>query len=429
MLTFNIITLFPEFFTSALSTALLGQALAKNLVKCNLINPRDYTQNKYRHLDDSSYGGGPGMVMQAEPLFAAINAIKDKDLIINLSPSGQRISQNLIAEWATSENITLICGRYEGIDQRLLDALPIVNISLGDFILNGGEVAALSIIEAVSRLMPGFMGKIESNNEESFAMGLLEYPHYTRPENWQGYQVPSILLSGDHQKIATWRRKEALKKTLELRPDLLATAPLTYADNLILSELVEHKVAKNLFVCLLHHPVFIDQKTIGTSSLTNLDIHDIARISCSYGLGAFYVATPLLEQRALLQNIIRHWQEVANKSNPDRAKAFNSVRAATTLEAVLADILAKTGQHPYILVSSANWPEGDAKLVLNFQEARALCKEQPVLLCLGTARGLAPSILEKANAQIRPIRSGNYNHLSVRSACAIIIDRILGDYD
>ncbi len=226
---FDIISLFPEIFTSFLGESLMAKAIAKKIININIINPRDFTADKHKTCDDRPYGGGFGMVLKPEPLALALESLpqKPKSWRIYLSPSGQKLSQSKVCQLAQKPGLTLLCGRYEGVDQRVIDLLIDEEISIGDYVVNGGEVPAMVLIEAVSRLIPGFMGKLGSADEESHQSGLLEYPHYTRPPEFRGLKVPNWLLGGDHAKVAGRRLKIALERTLLERPELLAKANLS----------------------------------------------------------------------------------------------------------------------------------------------------------------------------------------------------------
>ena len=220
---FDLITLFPDFFTSALSASLLGKALDKGIATVNLINPRDFTQDKHRRVDDEPYGGGVGMVMKPEPIFAAVESLPvlPRREVILLTPQGQPMNQPLFKELATNyDQLVLLCGHYEGIDERVMH-LVTREVSLGDFVLTGGEIPALALIDGVVRLQPGTVGKAESLSAESFEDGLLDYPHYTRPAVFREYAVPDVLRSGNHGEIARWRHQQQLDRTRDRRPDLL----------------------------------------------------------------------------------------------------------------------------------------------------------------------------------------------------------------
>ncbi|QCC85112.1 tRNA (guanosine(37)-N1)-methyltransferase TrmD [Desulfovibrio desulfuricans] len=431
---FHLVTLFPEFFESPLSTALMGRAREAGIVDCSLHDPRQFSTDKHRHVDDRPYGGGPGMVMQGEPLARALRSIERPGRMLFMAPGGRPLAQDMVRELAREEDLTIVCGRYEGIDARLLQLFPLEPVSVGDIVLNGGESAALSVLEAVARLMPGFMGKEESGEDESFSHGLLEYPHYTRPENFEGLQVPDVLQSGDHGRIARWRRQESVRATLRMRPEMLNDAPLYREDVQTLAETPRERPGRNLSFCLVHYPVSLGAKKTGASSLTNLDIHDIARISRSYAMGFFYAVTPLRDQLRVLEEILRHWTRgPGGIGNADRAQALGLVQPATSLEEAVAHMTAQYGTRPRLVASSAVWPDrGKASqlesMPMTPRDVRRWCDQGPVMLCLGTAQGLAPEVLEQCEGTLRPVRFLGYNHLSVRSAAAILADRILGDY-
>lgn len=239
---FGIVTLFPEMF-SLLEYGITGRAIKNDLLKITCWNPRDFTQNKHRNVDDSPYGGGPGMVMMAQPLQDAIGAAKiaapKKPTVIHLTPQGKLFNQQTAVEALAKESIIFIAGRYEGIDERLLELEVDEEWSLGDFVLSGGELAALTMIDAMIRLIPGALGHEDSAREDSITSGLLKYPHYTRPETFNGLSVPDVLLSGNHRDIERWRLKQSLGKTWIKRPDLLAKLNLDKLQLELLMEFVD----------------------------------------------------------------------------------------------------------------------------------------------------------------------------------------------
>jgi tRNA (guanine37-N1)-methyltransferase len=221
---FDILTLFPEFFTSPLESGLLAKALAKGIAEVHLTNPRDFTIGKHRKADDEPYGGGVGMLMKPEPIFAAFETIPQlpKREVIYMTPQGEPMSQNLLKEFAQLDQVVLLCGHYEGVDERVMN-LVTREVSLGDFVLTCGEIPALALLNGTIRLLPGTVGKEESLKFESFeGEGLLDYPHYTRPPAFRGWEVPEVLLSGHHAAIAAWRRQQQIERTRVRRPDLYA---------------------------------------------------------------------------------------------------------------------------------------------------------------------------------------------------------------
>ena len=235
---FDVFTLIPEAVQAYLASSILGRAQARGLIRIRLHNPRDYTHDRHRTTDDVPYGGGGGMVMKPEPIFEAVEAVLGDEIgsvpVILLTPQGRVFDQPLAAGLAAYPRLALVCGRYEGVDERVRQHLASLEISIGDYVLTGGEIPALAIIDAISRLLPGVLGDADGAADDSHAMGLLEYPHYTRPAEFRGWAVPEILTSGDHGKIAAWRREQSLRRTLERRSDLLNRAELTAAERRLL---------------------------------------------------------------------------------------------------------------------------------------------------------------------------------------------------
>ena len=236
---FDILTLFPEFFISPLEQSLIGKAVAKGVLTVNTRNLRDFTTDRHRTTDDSPYGGGHGMVMKVEPVVAAIESLRAEcpdARVILTTPQGVPLTQRLVRELAEEERLIIVCGRYEGVDERIRSFVDI-EVSLGDFVLSGGEVAALALIDSVGRLVPGVLGEPGSVEHDSFSDGLLEYPQYTRPEDFRGLKVPEVLLSGNHAEIERWRRIESLERTAGRRPDLFDKAGLTEAEKRLVKKI------------------------------------------------------------------------------------------------------------------------------------------------------------------------------------------------
>jgi len=221
----TVLTIFPEMFPGPLGLSLAGKALDKKLWALDSIDIRDHATDRHRTVDDTPAGGGPGMVMKADVLARAVDAAGEGRPRLLMSPRGAPLTQKRVAELAAGLGAIILCGRFEGVDERLIEARQVEEISLGDFVLSGGEIAALALLDACVRLLPGVMGRQASGTEESFAEGLLEYPHYTRPQLWEDRAIPEVLVSGDHAKVAAWRRAEAEKLTQTRRPDLWASRP------------------------------------------------------------------------------------------------------------------------------------------------------------------------------------------------------------
>lgn len=241
MIRFDVLTLFPEMFESFLRTSIIGRAVSSGLVEIRLHNIRDYASGRHRVTDDVPYGGGSGMVMKPEPLVRAIQALEPRreagEPVILLSPQGVPFRHERAQHFATLRRLILVCGRYEGVDERVKELAIDEEVSIGDYILTGGELAAMVVIDATARLVPGVLGDGYSSVEESFSQGLLEYPHYTRPREFMGRRVPAVLLSGDHKKIALWRRRKALEYTVAKRPDLVDRAALSEEERALVDAL------------------------------------------------------------------------------------------------------------------------------------------------------------------------------------------------
>lgn len=237
----NILTLFPEMCDTYLNESVVGRARKAGKVEINCIDIRNYTEDKHRRVDDSPYGGGMGMIMQADPIYECYTDLCKKEgerpHLIYLTPQGKTLTQEKIIEWSTFDSIALLCGHYEGVDERVIEELAPEEISVGDYVLTGGELPALIVADAVARLQPGVLSNDECFEEESHFNSLLEYPQYTRPFEWHGRQVPEVLITGHHENVNKWRREESLKRTAERRPDMLERANLTDGDKAFLENL------------------------------------------------------------------------------------------------------------------------------------------------------------------------------------------------
>jgi tRNA (guanine37-N1)-methyltransferase len=232
----DVFSIFPEWFSGPLDTSLLGRARSEGRLDVRVHDLREHTTDRHRSVDDTPYGGGAGMVLGPEPIFAAVEAARPCRPLLLLSAGGRRFDQAYAAELATGDGFSLLCGRYEGVDQRVADHLCDGELSVGDYVLAGGESGAAIVIDAVTRLLPGVMGNAASADDESFVAARLEYPQYTRPAEFRGHRVPDVLLSGDHARVDRWRRAAALRRTIARRPDLVAAVPLTPEEEALLRE-------------------------------------------------------------------------------------------------------------------------------------------------------------------------------------------------
>lgn len=228
---FYVLTLFPEMIMQGMNTSITGRAISRGILNIEAVNIRDYAFNKHQKVDDYTYGGGAGMLMQAEPVFLAyesvLKKIEKKPRVVYLTPQGKVFNQNMAKELACENDLVFLCGHYEGIDERVLEEIVTDYVSIGDYVLTGGELPAMVMMDSVSRMVPGVLNNQESGETESFAGNLLEYPQYSRPEEWHGKKVPPVLLSGHHENIEKWRREQSILRTMKIRPDLLKKADLT----------------------------------------------------------------------------------------------------------------------------------------------------------------------------------------------------------
>jgi tRNA (guanine37-N1)-methyltransferase len=421
---FEVITIFPELFDSFLAKGLVAKAHGNGTIEVVRTNPRDFAPNKHKSVDDAPYGGGSGMVMLPGPILDAVESRETEGRLhrVLLTPQGKPFDQATARRLATLPAVALICGRYEGVDERVREAVD-EQISLGDFVMTGGEVAAMAVIEATARLLPGVLGNLDSTHEESHADGLLEYPQYTRPPLYREQAVPEVLLSGDHAAVARWRRKQALERTRRVRPDLFAAHALSAEDRALLGE-----ARAPIYVGLVHHPVRDREQNVVATAVTNLDVHDLSRSCRSYGLSGYFVITPIEAQRALVGKILEHWVEGSGQKRvPERKVALSLCEPIESIEAAIQAITDRHGQKPTVAVTAARLPDGSAPVSARDARAQMLATDRPWLLLFGTGHGLAASVLEQADLSLPPIRPGVYNHLSVRAACAIMLDRLFGD--
>ncbi len=420
MLHFQVITLFPQLFVPFREHGLISRGIDDGLLNLSTIYLRDYAINTQGQVDDTPYGGGSGMVLRPEPAAAAIQAAKKitpQAKVILLSPRGevftQKTAQKLFEE-SSGENggLILLSPRYEGIDERIASKFVDYQISIGDYVVMGGEVPAMLLIESIARLVPGVLGNSQSLESESFQDGLLEYPQYTKPNEFEGEHVPEILLSGNHQKISDWRKARAIADTIERRADLLNVQP---------------QITCDLSVALVHHPVTDKQGKTITSSITHLDLHDISRSAKTFGVDRFYAAHPVRAMRKLAQKIFDHWDTgYGSIYNPNRSEALQTLAIVTDLDDVFIDIEKRCGVFPKVITTSAK----PSSKQISYEKMRAHLRTstEPHLLLLGTGWGLGSEIMDGADYHLEPVHgAGDYNHLSVRAAAAIIFERLLSN--
>ena len=427
MKTYNVVTIFPEMIDAVFKQGVISKAVEKGIISINSINLRDYAEGRHLITDDYQYGGGAGLVMKPEPICDAVSALKEKSdtFVVLLDPRGVKFTQKKAEKLAANyDNITFICGRYEGVDERVRQLVVDMELSIGDYILTGGEIAAVTAIDSIARLVPGVLGDETSAEDESFTTGMLEYPHYTRPAEYKGLKVPDVLTCGNHAEILNWRREKSLEITRKNRPDLLDISQLDIESRKKVCAEQKRGLSKKLKlnVALMHYPMKDKQGDIVATAITNLDLHDISRSCRTYSVEKYYVVTPIEAQREIASRVINHWMDgFGSTYNPNRMEAFSHTELKDSfLEAVL-DIEKRHKKRPIIAATTAR-PD---RATITARELGVIAEQQPVLLIFGTGWGFADEVLETADYIVEPIEGvGEFNHLSVRSAVAILLDRI-----
>ncbi len=427
---FTVVSLFPEMFESVLSASVFGKAQRASLISVDFVNPRDFAEDKHKSVDDTPYGGGPGMVMKCDSLLAAIDSVSlDENLSddegdrqrphrIFLSPVGRALCHSRVLELAKEPHILLVCGRYEGIDERVVELGIDESLSIGDYVLTGGELGAMVLMDAVARFVPGVLGHSESASDESFSGGLLEYPQYTRPAEYRGLAIPEILLSGHHAKISEWRKQQSLERTAKHRPELLTADATGKAE-----------LAGRTYVVLAHHPVLDRNREVVTTSVTNVDIHDIARACATYGLAGYIPVTPIRLQREKTDRIVDIWRkEIVQKDAEDRGRALGLITVCDSVETAISLVKKRWKCAPWVVATSAKRDDSHSSVEFADLLAERIAEgTSPLILVLGTGWGLHEQLFSLSDQTLAPIEGGgDFNHLSVRSALSIILDRLFG---
>lgn len=430
MLHVHILSLFPSFFDSALKTGLMERALENGLISVDVTDPRDFTTDRHRHVDDRPYGGGPGMVLQPDPIARALRSLPEPGRMLCMAPSGRAASQKLMRELAEEEHITILCGRYEGFDGRLFDLFPLEPVAVGDIVLNGGEVAALAVLEAVARLVPGFMGKEESGVEESFSDSLLEYPQFTRPPVYEGLAVPDVLSGGNHAEIGLWHRQRSLELTWQHRPDLLDRAQLSRDDADHLAAFVRERgvppLAARLHLCLAPSPKKY-RRPAGEAHVRargHGPVHgpmtwaDLAALQASFGLGTGWVVAKEGQETACAAQDTAESRDVRQGAGtlPVRCPDLARVREAVRQE---------HGTEPCV-IGITSWPKKGR--TLSPADVREAASTRPVLLVAGEAGELARESVQQCDGLLRPVRFLAAQQLEGRICLSLVLDRILGDF-
>jgi tRNA (guanine37-N1)-methyltransferase len=425
----SIASVFPELYEPFLNTSLIKRAQENGIISINTMSFFRMVAPKER-IDAPTFGPGAGMVIKPTVVQKAIDTLEEaqgKALKVFFSPHGKKLTQPLLKKITKKAqekgHIILVPARYEGMDARVEETYADEIISVGDFVLMGGDIPAMMLLEGMLRLVPGIVGKEESVEQDSFSGPWVDYPAYTEPVEWQGMRVPDIVRSGNHAAIESWRLQQAVERTVKHHFSWLRLWHLTPEQKKVaLPHIPSH------YVALMHSDVLIGpERHIGTTSVTSIDIHDIARSSATYAIEKFFIVTPLKDQQKIVNHFLSFWQEgMGVEYNKNRHEALDRVKLEPTLDAVIADITAATGKAPLLIVTSARPIEG--KKSISFYDQTLVWQEnRPVLLLFGTGRGLADTIVQRADYVLNPINGlSPFNHLSVRSAVGIILDRWLG---
>ncbi|MCI5866146.1 MAG: tRNA (guanosine(37)-N1)-methyltransferase TrmD [Cloacibacillus porcorum] len=412
----SIITAFPELMRSYLAASVLGRGIAAGKLDVEVIDIRDFAEGDYRQIDDYCYGSG-GMMLMAEPLAKALASVsaETKPYVVYPSPQGTHLYQELVEDLSRKENLVIICGHYEGVDERFTQKYVDAEISLGDFVLTGGEMPAMAIVDAVSRLIPGVVGKNSSVTEDSFYSGMLDTPHYTRPAEWRGERVPEVLTNGDAKAIDRWRRRRSVERTLDRRPDVAARAGIM------------PWLSGGAYVMEVHYPVLDKHGEKSSTAITGMDLHDIARACRTYGIKKYLLVTPLAQQREMAKRIAGHWTSGwGAEYNPDRKEAFSTLKIFASVQKALGWLSEREKKEPFKIATTAKRHAG-AQHWLTLKREILRRDHSPVFL-FGTGWGLHDEVMEMADVVMTPITGGSdgWNHLSVRSAVSITLDRFFG---
>ena len=412
----TVITAFPELMRNYLASSVLGRGIAAGKLEAEVVDIRDFSEGSYRQIDDYCYGSG-GMMLMAEPLARAVESVSGgaKPYVVYPSPQGVRLHQELVEDLARKEHLVIVCGHYEGVDERFTEKYVDMEISLGDFVLTGGEMPAMAIVDAVSRLIPGVVGSESSVEEDSFYSGMLDTPHYTRPAQWRGERVPDVLLNGDAKAIERWRRRQSVERTLDRRPDIAGRAGII------------PWLSGGAYVMEVHYPVLDKRGEKSSTAITGMDLHDIARACRTYGIKKYLLVTPIAQQREMAKRIAGHWTSGWGADyNPDRREAFSTLKIFASVQKAIAWAEEKEKKPVFKIATTAKRHAGAQHWLTLKREI--LRRDHSPLIIFGTGWGLHDEVMETADAVMTPICGGKdgWNHLSVRSAVSITLDRFFG---
>lgn len=430
----KIVSLFPQLYHEFLSTSLIKRARETNKVSVEVKSLLNYVKPGVR-VDAPTVGHGAGMLLKAEVIDEALQDAgvkKQKNvidpLVIFFSPHGksldQRYAHELYEKIKQRDGKLVLCtSRYEGIDARAEEYYADELISIGNYVLMGGDLPAMVLLEAILRFVPGIVGREESVKEDSFEGLYVDHPHYAEPDIWKGKQIPPILKSGNHKKIALWREEEARKRTVFHHFQWLKSQITSRKERSAIAQTIP-----NHYCALMHNDIMLPDGTVGTSSVTSIDIHDLARSSRTYGIKHYFVVTRLEAQQKLVKHFLSFWQEGEGvEYNKNRHDALQYVSLLATYDEVIASITEKEGVTPIVIVTSSRDTISKAPFITYYDQGKVWALKRPVLFIFGTAHGLSPAFMDTCDFRLLPLEGfSDFNFLSVRSAAAIILDRWLG---
>ncbi len=425
----SIATVFPDLYRDFLNTSLIKRLQEKEIASYDVVSFSSFCNPKER-IDAPAVGHGAGMVIRPEVVERLVDAQDKKwgkSYKIFLTPQGKKLDQTLSEQLAKifqeQKHVMLLAGRYEGIDQRAHEEYADLEVSIGDYVLMGGDLAAMVLLEAVMRYVPGVVGKDDSVAMDSFSGTFVDFPTYATPaKDWRGHSVPEILTSGNHAALKNHRNDKAAQRSVRGHFGWVKNHCRTKEDKSLVSKHMPHH-----YLVLMHDNVLVQDGKIGTSSVTTLDIHDIARSCCTYGVKNYFLVTPLVDQHKIVETMLNFWHGAGIDYNRGRAQAVDLVQLSQSLDQVIADIEKKEGKKPLLVATSAK-QQGDAsQRITFFDQDKVWVHDRPVLLIFGTAKGLSDELINRCDFLLLPIDGfTEFNHLSVRSAAAIILDRWMG---
>lgn len=425
----SVLTVFPNLYTEFLQTSLIKRAREQAKVNFDVQAFSSFCAPK-EHIDAPAVGHGAGMVIRPEVIERAYDqqvGRYGKPFTVFVTPQGKKLTQDMakmLAEKMHSYgHIAFFAGRYEGIDQRAHEQYADLELSIGDYVLMGGDLPVMVALEALMRYIPGVVGRDESVEKDSFSGPFLDFPTYTLPRQWKEKSIPEVLFSGNHAALEKWRTQYAVHRSV--------TEHFSWVRSHIITSEQEEAVKKAMpehYCALLHDHVLVQSGVVGTSSVTSIDIHDIARSSRTYGLKQYFVVTPLIDQQKIVKKILQFWDEAGISYNKNRSDAVSRVILQKSLDEVIEAIEKQEGKRPLIIATSARPVEG-CQLISYQDQFQVWSQQRPVLFIFGTAQGLSSELIKRCDYLLGPLEGfSNFNHLSVRSAAAIIFDRWLGKY-